>query len=49
MKKIVRLIERHSYGCFTVEDIEGNHFIVQLAYKLEEAWTSNETKRKALK
>jgi hypothetical protein len=40
MKKIVAIIERHSPGCFTVEDENGDQFIVQLAFQLEEAWNN---------
>ena len=36
--KITKLIKRHSFGCFTVEDDKGNQFIVQLAHLLEDAW-----------
>ena len=36
--KITKLIKRHSFGCFTVEDDNGNQFIVQLAHLLEDAW-----------
>jgi len=36
--KITRIIERHHIACFTVEDENGNHFLVQLDYGLEEIW-----------
>ena len=44
--KITRLIERHSYGAFTVEDENGNQFFIQLAHKLEEAWQKQQEKEK---
>jgi hypothetical protein len=47
MKKITKIIERHHIGCFTVEDIDGDHFLVQLAYKLEEIWQKREAAIKA--
>lgn len=42
MKKIVAIIERHSPGCFTVEDEDGSHFIIQLAHHLEILWQENQ-------
>jgi len=36
--KITKILKRHSPGCFDVEDINGNCFRVQLAYKIEEQW-----------
>jgi len=36
--KITRIIKRHHFACFTVEDENGNHFLVQLDYGLEEIW-----------
>lgn len=42
--KIKSLIERHSYGAFTVEDENGNQFFIQLAFKLEEAWQRQQKK-----
>jgi hypothetical protein len=38
MGTITKLIKRHSFACFTVEDNNGNQFRVQLAYALEDAW-----------
>ena len=45
------MLERHHYACFTVEDENGNHFIVQLEYRLEEIWqkaTDDKTAQKEL-
>ena len=36
--KIKTILKRHHYGCFDVEDTEGNQFMIQLAHKLEEQW-----------
>lgn len=36
--KIVRIITRHHFGCFTVEDESGKHHIVQQAMKIEDQW-----------
>ena len=36
--KITKILKRHSPGCFDVEDINGNCFRIQLAYKIEEQW-----------
>jgi len=36
--KIKRILKRHHFACFTVEDENGNHFLVQLDYGLEEIW-----------
>lgn len=41
MKTIVRIIERHHFACFTVEDADGNYFLIQLAIHLEEIWQAN--------
>lgn len=38
MGKISKILKRHHWGCFDVEDEHGNCYMVQLAYKLEEAW-----------
>ena len=38
MKRIIKILKRHSHGCFDVEDIDGNCFRIQLAYKIEEQW-----------
>jgi len=43
MKKITSIIKRHSYGAFTVEDEDGNHFFVQLAHKLEAIWQARKS------
>lgn len=36
--QIVKILKRHSPGCFDVEDSDGNQYTVQLAFKIEEAW-----------
>lgn len=36
MKDITKILKRHHYGCFDVEDIAGNRFRIQLAFKIEE-------------
>ena len=41
MGKIVKLIKRHHCGCFDVMDEHGNFYLVQLAFKLEEAWQAH--------
>jgi hypothetical protein len=32
------IITRHHYGCFTIEDKNGNQFLIQLSAKLEDVW-----------
>ena len=41
MKAIKAIHERHSFGCFTIEDINGDFYIVQLCFRLEELWQKN--------
>lgn len=46
MKKIKRIIQRNSWGCFDVEDENGDCFRIQLAYKIEEIWQKNKLENK---
>lgn len=45
--KIKRIIKRHHFGCFTVENENGDRFLVQLSHKLEEIWQAHQDKKAA--
>jgi len=36
--KIKYILKRHHYGCFDVEDTEGNCWLIQLDANLERMW-----------
>ena len=42
--KIIKLLKRHHFGCFDVLTSDGETFMVQLAYRLEEAWNKEHSK-----
>jgi len=46
--KIKTILKRHHYGCFDVEDTEGNHYMIQLAHKLEDQWQQEQKDKKTM-
>ena len=46
--KIQTIIKRHHYGCFDVEDTDGNQYMIQLAHKLEEQWQKEQKDKKTM-
>ena len=46
--KIKQILHRHHYGCFDVEDTDGNHYMIQLAHKLEEQWQQEQRDNKTM-
>jgi hypothetical protein len=42
---IIRIIKRHSFGCFDVADVDGNEFRIQSAWQIEEVWQSFENSK----
>jgi len=46
--KIKQINRRHHYGCFDVEDTEGNQYMIQLAHKLEEQWQQEQRDEKTM-
>jgi hypothetical protein len=46
--KIKTIIKRHHYGCFDVEDTEGNCYMIQLAHKLEDQWQQEQRDKKTM-
>ena len=46
--KIKTILKRHHYGCFDVEDTDGNHYMIQLAHKLEEKWQQEQRAEKTM-
>jgi hypothetical protein len=45
---IKTILHRHHYGCFDVEDTEGNQYMIQLAHKLEEQWQQAQRDKKTM-
>ena len=48
MMKIKQIIKRHHYGCFDIEDTEGNCYMIQLAHKLEDQWQREQKDKKTM-
>lgn len=48
MMNIKTILKRHHYGCFDVEDTEGNQYMIQLAHKLEEQWQQEQRDKKTM-
>ena len=46
--KIKQILHRHHYGCFDVEDTDGNQHMIQLAHKLEEQWQQEQRDKKTM-
>jgi len=46
--KIQQIIKRHHYGCFDIEDTEGNQYMIQLAHKLEDQWQQEQRDKKTM-
>jgi hypothetical protein len=46
--KIQTILKRHHYGCFDVEDTDGNQYMIQLAHKLEEQWQQEKRDEKTM-
>jgi len=46
--KIKTILRRHHYGCFDVEDTEGNQYMIQLTHKLEEQWKQEQRDKKTM-
>lgn len=46
--KIKTILRRHHYGCFDVEDMEGNQYMIQLAHKLEDQWQKEQRDEKTM-
>ena len=46
--KIQTILKRHHYGCFDVEDTEGNQYMIQLAHKLEDQWQQEQKDKKTM-
>ena len=46
--KIKQILHRHHYGCFDVEDTDGNQYMIQLAHKLEEQWQQEKRDEKTM-
>jgi len=46
--RIKQILHRHHYGCFDVEDIEGNQYMIQLAHKLEDQWQQEQRDKKTM-
>jgi hypothetical protein len=42
--KIKRIVKRHHFACFTVEDENGNHFLVQQSWDLEQIWNASKAR-----
>jgi len=46
--KIKTILRRHHYGCFDVEDTDGNQYMIQLAHKLEDQWQQEQRDEKTM-
>ena len=46
--KIKTILKRHHYGCFDVEDTDGNCYMIQLAHKLEDQWQQEQRDEKTM-
>ena len=46
--KIQTILKRHHYGCFDVEDTDGNQYMIQLAHKLEDQWQQEQRDKKTM-
>lgn len=46
--KIKTILKRHHYGCFDVEDTDGNQYMIQLAHRIEEQWQQEQRDKKTM-